>query len=233
MNTTKQHLTFAMFLDRLDAAAQQDAAYGKLLSKGQLTFDSAAAVATTRMQETLKKSWSNSEADFLSGLLDYPKYLPPLGSETDTDVQQLIESAKTDHYAFAVLKLAAETLVADEHLPSLRDIKPLLDLGFVEAPRRPTGQHRYAKLHRDTLIAGELKRLVAAGFTPMRAKATQVKAKKRSACDVMVAALETVRTSLSYDAVEAIWLKREQLNWPVILDQALKHLAGVSPASEH
>ena len=217
------------FVQRYEAARRQENAYEQLRKEGGLSFAAAVEVAAVRMRDALQPKLEGPVAVFSSGLLGYYDYLPENRDPQNADIDRLIQAAESDYYAFTVLKLIAQMFVVDDHLPSLKIMKTKLTMELVTAPKRPSGPHRYAKLHRDTMVAKEISRLVGAGFLATRNKAA---GSGTSACDVIVEALARhtghsgTAAALSYDAVEAIWARRESLKTPKILKEAFEQTFG-------
>lgn len=214
-------------LDPVEALLRQHRAYEELKPTGSVSFEDAVKVASHRMKEAIRPAPTGAGADLLAGLVLYYDYVPASRDLTNIDFQRLVEQAKADFNAYLVLKLVDQIVVNQGNFPALTDARRELYLGTFPVPRRPPGRPPYANLSRDTLIIGEIEKLVTLGFAPNRNGGT---ASHDSACDVIVAALAANGYHmLTYKAVETIWTGRSRLKHPKVALQAILLVFGLEP----
>jgi hypothetical protein len=191
--------------DRIGAKQRQSQGYADLAARGELTFQSAVEIATTRMADVCRFDVNGVGTSALEGMIYVDQYLRV--DYVRSDLPVLVRKAKSDYKAYRALQLVVQ--LTPDHLkePCLKDWQRELYLGMFVPPKRPRGQQEFVNLHRNVLIVGEVEALTAVGFTATRSKVGSGK----SACDVIVAALAATRAALSYDAVETIWRQRKSL----------------------
>lgn len=133
---------------------------------------------------------------------DFFSAIPPSNEE----LAEAIARSETDFYADQAVNLL---LVLSRSCPNgaLTAWENRRYLGQSSAPHKPPGSTRYKNLHRDTLIAGQIRELTNVGFKPNRNDATS---DLNSGCDVVVEALQSISLSISYAAVDAIWKKAQK-----------------------
>lgn len=193
---------------------------------GDLRFKRAVEIVGTKFRpraELLKLTVKTSDpvAGFYCGVLYQDQYLP--NGPVDADVLQLIERAKTDWYAYQVLRVLAHTTRRIEWMPALDEWDARDRFGAIRPPRAPRGS--LPNFYRDHLIVGAIEQLEDVGFLPTRNRESPPK----SAADVVNVALSKIGLSKSYEAIETVWSDRNKVSLAFSTlpsDIALKILSG-------
>lgn len=175
-------------------------------------MDFAAAVEKTA--EVLREQWpsaltaENAGHLLLAGFAlngEYFTDFPP----TDTEIEAVVEQAKTDFYAYMQLRF----LIAFGFCPSsvvLGQWNRGFAAGLIPQPPRPKGLSKVANLLRDYLLVRQLKSLEEVGFVVSRNDATST---KNSACDIVSKATHLIGDGrgMTYEAVLGVWRRQERL----------------------
>lgn len=118
---------------------------------------------------------------------------------------QSIDVART-----AARELTAIFLKQDKNIPE--KLHPFLfDVLGNDQPKRKRGRHPLENLHRDVCIVMLLIAIEKMGYKPITRNTDPIYGNTRSLCDVMEAALNSLGIRLSYEAIKAIWRRRNEL----------------------
>ena len=174
----------------------------------------AVSVATHALRRAMMPLTHTQEgADFQRGLIAARAYAREALDWKASDIRRAIEDAKTSEDAYLAVKFMCIVLLSRlDGIPDLRMWHGRM-LGGLE--KRPVERGRKSNLlaHRDQVIADEIEHLRDAGFRPTRNAQPSLKAdqsRRVSGCDVVKKALAGLGMSLSYKAIETVWLKRQR-----------------------
>lgn len=142
-------------------------------------------------------------ADMIDGMFLLDEFMPV--DFTESDLTVLIERAKTDFYAYQVLRYIDQQHPFSAKWKSMIDWRRACYLKIFLPPNRPPGPSRLRNIFRDRSIIGAIHALVEAGFAATRNRMGNKEG--RSACDVVAKAIPT----LSYAAIESIWANQDRL----------------------
>ena len=130
---------------------------------------------------------------------------------TGENIKELIKQAEFNPIARnAAEELAALFLEKQGKIPTELVSLAIQNLRQGKAQRKK-GRDLLQNWHRDRIIIMLLSAFENSGFSPMTRNSESTGDNKKSLCDLMVSALESIGAPLSYETVKTIWGKRKKL----------------------
>lgn len=132
---------------------------------------------------------------------------------TSSQIEDVIVAAEENYNAFIALNLIGQMTNQGVH-PNLDRWKFNLFNELVAAPPKPKGRNKFSLIHRDELIAGQVRELTKVGFKPTRSSTVEY---DQSGCGIVANATHRVKINpthrvkigMTYQAVERVWKRRD------------------------
>jgi hypothetical protein len=186
-------------------------------------------VAALKGQLQPKPSSKDVSAKLYEGLLSLDTYfenIPP----TENQIQTVIEKSQSDYRAFQALRAFA-FLKVSPNSPTIKNWQDSLQLGLLTEPKMPRGPSPFGNAHRNMLIISQIKQLEALGWDPTQNNATKG---NNSGCGIVAAAMSELGHTMTYEAVENVWKKRNEFVKLAYLKTLTEHAlqSAINPDNE-